>query len=394
MSGDPLRSDHYSIIPLRRKVISTTTVSDLSVADMSLHGATEGAEAATSAPRSIRRASSISAAEIEVKPVEWLWPGRVPMHALTVLAGDPGLGKSLLTIHLAAKLSQGELTGRPANVLMLTAEDPLGQVVRPRLEAAGADIRRVHFGSMMRDGVETPILLPDDVEALDSLVQERGARLVVIDPLMAHLAGGIDSWKDQKVRHALAPLHRMAERRATAVLVVAHLNKGQGTDPLQRLGGSIGIPAAARSVLLLGRDPDSPDGSRRVLAHVKSNVAAPVPSLAFALEAVRLPTSDIETVRIVDAGTSPYLATDLLSVERTQRGSKLAEAVAFLDEQLQEGPKPADELLVRAKQQRISHSTLKRAREERGVVSEKCGFSAGWIWFLPSSDDGEEAEAA
>ena len=323
------------------------------------------------------------------------------MHALTVLAGDPGLGKSLLTIHLAARLSRGELAGQPGNVLMLTAEDPLAQVVRPRLEAAGADISRVHFGSMSRDGIDTPILLPDDIAALGALVEQKKARLVVIDPLMAHLAGGIDSWKDQKVRQALAPLHQMSEQRATAVLVVAHLNKGQGSDPLQRLGGSIGIPAAARSVLLLGRDPDDPDGSRRILAHVKNNLAAPVASLAFTLESVQLAESGIETVRIVEAGPSSYHAVDLLSFERTDRGSKLTEAIALLEERLGTGPKLASELLEAGKELGISESTLKRAKNQLGVESEKAGFGAGWLWRLssaegetkPASDEGETKAA-
>lgn len=355
--------------------------------------ATEGAEATTSAPRNNRRAHLISAADIEVKPVEWLWHGRVPMHALTVLAGDPGLGKSLLTIDLAARLTRGELGGQPGNVLMLTAEDPLAQVVRPRLEAAGADISRVHFGSMNRDGVETPILLPNDIAELGSLVEQKNARLVVIDPLMAHLAGGVDSWKDQKVREALAPLHRMAEQRATAVLVVAHLNKGQSSDPLQRLGGSIGIPAAARSVLLLGRDPDDQDGPRRVLAPVKSNMAAPALSLAFELESMQLPGRDIETVRIVEAGVSEYQAADLLSIERPQRGSKLAGAVVFLEEELAEGPKLASELIESGKEVGYSESTLKRAKDELGIESQKAGFGVGWLWSLPTPES-SEAQAA
>jgi RecA-family ATPase len=360
---------------------------------MPLHGVTERAEAATSAPRNTRRAGSISAAEIELKPVEWLWPGRVPLHAITVLAGGPGLGKSLLTIQLAAKLTQGRLSGEPANVLMLTAEDPLAQIVRPRLEAAGANLDRIQFASMTRDGMETPILLPNDIAALGSLVEQKSARLVVIDPLMAHLAGSIDSWKDQKVRQALAPLHQLAEQKDTAVLVVAHLNKGQGNDPLQRLGGSIGIPAAARSVLLLGRDPDDPDGSRRVLAHVKNNMAAPVPSLAFTIQSVELADSAIETVRAVDAGLSSYQAADLLSIERPLRRSKLAEAVALIDEQLEDGSQLANELTAKAKELGISASTLKRARQERGVESRKSAFDAGWLWSLPQTEN-REVEAA
>jgi RecA-family ATPase len=277
----------------------------------------------------------------------WLWPERVPMNAITVLAGDPGLGKSLLTIRLAAKLTRGDLMEHPVNVLMLSAEDSLAHTVRPRLEAAGADIGRVHFGSMNRDGLDTSILLPSDVAELSRLVAEKDVGLVVIDPLMAHLGGAIDSWKDQTVRQALAPLHRMAEHTGTAVLVVAHLNKGQSTDPLQRLGGSIGIPAAARSVLLLGRDPDEPEDDRRVLAHAKSNVCPLAPSLAFVIEQVRLERSRVEAARIRELGTSPHWAADLLAFERPVRGARIAEAVAFLERELIEGPKPARELIER-----------------------------------------------
>jgi AAA domain len=311
------------------------------------------------------------------------------MHALTVLAGDPGLGKSLLTINLAARLSQGGLAPEPANVLMLTAEDPLGQVVVPRLHAAGADMSRVHFGSIERDRMETQILLPDDIAELGALVERTNARLVVIDPLMAHLAGAVDSWKDQKVRQALAPLQQMAEQTATAVLVVAHLNKGQSNDPLQRLGGSIGIPAAARSVLLLGRDPDGLDESRRVLAHVKNNLAAPAPSLVFELEGVELPDSGVETARIFEAGLSDYRAADLLSIEQSERGSKLSAAVGFIEEQLAQGPKLISELKATGQQLGFSETTLKRAKVELGVQSEKAEFDGGWLWYLPDEEAGE-----
>jgi hypothetical protein len=332
---------------------------------------------------------SRTAEEIELKPTDWLWSERVPMHAITVLAGDPGLGKSLLTISLVAKLTRGEFGGQPGDAIMLTAEDPLAQTVRPRLEAARADIARVHFGGISRDGFETPILLPDDVQALRGLVLEREAGLVVIDPLMAHLGGMINSWKDQMIRQALAPLHAMAEETGAAVLVVAHLNKGQGTDPLQRLGGSIGIPAAARSVLLLGRDPDDPDGNRRVLAHAKSNLGPLSPSLAFALEGVPVTDTGIEAGLIREVGTSTHRAEDLLSIERRERGARLAEATAFLDGELRERrPRLVKELIERAKHSGITEQTLKRARQELGVESNKLDFDRGWTWSLPVAESG------
>jgi hypothetical protein len=306
---------------LQEEHITHENVSGSHAADTPQTGAISNTQA-TRISASPKRSSVISrtAEEIELKPTDWLWPERVPMNAITVLAGDPGLGKSLLTINVVAKLTRGEFGGQPGDAIMLTAEDPLAQTVRPRLEAARADIARVHFGAICRDGFETPILLPDDVQALRGLVLDREAGLVVIDPLMAHLGGMINSWKDQMIRQALAPLHAMAEETGAAVLVVAHLNKGQGTDPLQRLGGSIGIPAAARSVLLLGRDPDEPDGNRRVLAHAKSNLGPLSPSLAFALEGVSLTDTGIEAGLIREVGTSRYRAEDLLSIERRERG--------------------------------------------------------------------------
>lgn len=355
-----------------------------------LSGAKRHVEIHGPQPKRSRRVTSISAAEIELKPIEWLWPGRIPANAITVLAGDPGLGKSLLTVDLAAQLTRGLLAPRPSDVVMLTAEDSLAHVVRPRLEVANADIERVHFGSIERDGIQTSILLPDDVEDLAKLVCEKQAKLVVIDPLMAHLSGAIDSWKDQKVRQALSPLHRMAEQTGAAVLVVAHLNKGQSTDPLQRLGGSIGIPAAARSVLLLGRDPEDADGDRRVLAQAKSNVGPLAPSLAFAVAQVELAGS-IEAARITEVGTSPHWAADLLAIERPVRGERLGEAIAFLERELAEGARPAGVLIARAAELSISQQTLKRARSQLGIESRKSDFDSGWTWSLPMPEEDTKA---
>jgi hypothetical protein len=345
---------------------------------------------ATSSPRS--NAISRTAAEIKLKPTDWLWPERVPMSAITVLAGDPGLGKSLLTISLVAQLTRGDLSGWFSAALMLTAEDSLASVVRPRLEAAGADLDLVHFGAICRDKVETPILLPDNVKELRALVLAKRARLVVVDPLMAHLPVQVNSWKDQMVRQALAPLHGLAEETGAAVLVVAHLNKGQGTDPLYRLGGSIGIPAAARSVLLLGRDPDDPNGNRRVLAHAKSNLGPLSASLTFEVESVKLPVLDAEVGRIREIGPSRHRAQDLLSVEQREASTKLAAAKTFLSEELREEPRSAKELTEKAKRAGISEQTLKRARQELSVESTKLDFDRGWSWSLPVNErSGDEA---
>jgi hypothetical protein len=278
------------------------------------------------------------------------------------------------------------LVVRRGGVLLLTAEDSREHTVLPRLVAAGADLERVHFAAISRDGFETPLLLPDDGAALRELTAEHGVRLVVIDPLSAHLAVGVDSWKDQKVSQALVPVHRLAEDTGVAILVVAHLNKGQGTNSLHRLSGSIGLPAAARSVLLLGRDPDDPDsdqGDQRVLAHVKSNVSRLADSLSLRIEPKAVSGFEDGVAAITETGISPYRGIDLLSEDPPKRGTKLLEAIGYLETELLTGPRLARELVVGAQTADISEQTLKRAKQQLRLESDKQGFEGAWMWRLP-----------
>lgn len=240
-----------------------------------------GAHARQSAAGRVTRASGVKAL-----PVTWLIPQRVPVGGVTLLAGDPKLGKSTLSCLYAARLSRG-VYGTPATTLFASAEDSFAHVIKPRRIAAGADLDLVaKFDVVDADGARN-LDLPDDVAALDGAAAETGARLVVIDPLNAHLAGSIDSWKDHGIRRALAPLARLADERDCAVMVVAHLNKQKSGDPLYRVGGSIGNVGAARSVLAFGRDPDDPDGERgnqRLLGHLACNWGSLADTQLYELE--------------------------------------------------------------------------------------------------------------
>jgi putative DNA primase/helicase len=331
-----------------------------------------------------QRAISLPASQVQAESVAWLWPGKIALGSLTLIAGDPGLGKSLLTCHLAAELSRGKMLGRPASTLMLTAEDSLATTVRPRLEVAGADLELVRFVQKGREGV----VLPGDVLELRRLLVEADARLLVIDPLMAHLPEGVNSWKDQSVRKALAPLHWLAGERDAAIVLVAHLNKSLEGDPLKRIGGSIGLGAAVRSAFLLGRDPGDAagvQGARRVLAHIKSNLAPLSSSLAY--EIVEASTAAVDGEKIVSArlvarGESTLTGTDMLGTGSNQ-GSALRAAVTFLENELTGGPVAADELMEAAAARGLSWPTVKRAKRELTVSSVKAGFDRGWIWSLP-----------
>lgn len=330
---------------------------------------------------------AIPASAVESKKVRWLWKERIPLGGLTLLAGDPGLGKSILTCDLAARLSRGELGEEAGVTLLASAEDSQEATLRPRLEAAGADLDRVFF--LERREFGGSLSLPRDIARLRGLVRKHGARLIVIDPLMAHLPASVNSWQDQSVRGALAPLHALADLTGAAVVVVAHLNKGQERDPLRRIGGSIGVPAAARSALLLARDPDDPEGeqgSRRVLAHVKSNLGPLAPSLHYEVETVTLPgDGDGETARLRLLGGSSYSGADLLASSIGGESTSLEEAKEFLKAELADGPKAATQLIATAADLGIADRTLKRAKAQLGIESTKTAFNGRWSWALKGS---------
>ena len=326
--------------------------------------------------------------DVKPKRVEWLWRGRVPFGKPTILDGDPGLGKSTLTLEIAARLSRGEPLpgdnerGEPAGVVILSAEDGLGDTIRPRLEAAGADLERIVAIPVVRlmGGGEDLPEIPRDLPVVERAVREIGARLVIVDPLMAHLGAHVSAHRDQDVRRALAPLARLAEETGAAVVVVRHLNKRTEGNPLYRGGGSIGIIGAARSGLLVAKDPDNDE--RRILAVSKSNLARTPEALAFRLE------ERGEAVRVRWEGPSPHTARTLLAVpeEDAERGA-LDEAKQFLRELLTPAVVATRDVTKEARSAGISEKTLRRAKDALGVRAVKDGFHGGWRWTLPSPLD-------
>lgn len=215
--------------------------------------------------------------DVQPEPVRWLWSGRVPEGKITVLDGDPGLGKSTMVFDLAARLSAGrpmpgEGYGVQGHVVIWSVEDGLADTIRPRLEAAGADLSRI-------TAITEILSLPEDLPRLFALITATKARLFILDPLMAALSSGVKSNNDQDIRRTLAQLQDLGQRTGCAILIIRHLNKGEG-PAMYRGGGSIGIIGAARSGLVVGKDPRMPE-TRRILARTKCNLAPPVPALCY-----------------------------------------------------------------------------------------------------------------
>jgi hypothetical protein len=311
--------------------------------------------------------ATIRASEVMAEKVAWLWPGRVPLAMPTVLGGFPGVGKSTILYDLAARTSR-----EGKNVLILTAEDHLSAVVRPRLEAAEADLDLVH---LMVD----PITLPDDVGVLGNKVRELDAALVTVDPLVAFIGDSVNSHRDHHVRRVLAPLADLAESTGAAVTLVIHTNKGSDSEPLMRISGSVGFTGAARSVLLAADDPN--DEGRRILAVAKSNLAEFPPPLAYHLVGVEL-AHEIITSKVEWLGEAPEVdVRELLGRREPEERTQVDEAVDYLRQVgVLDAAQPAKDLEREAESIGIHEKALQRARRRLNVPVWKDGFPGVWMW--------------
>jgi len=332
--------------------------------------------------RPARQPISTRLADVAPEQVAWLWPGYIPLGKLTVLDGDPGNGKSTLTTDLAARVTNGapmpdgcksDLDG-PANVILVSAEDGPGDTIRPRADAAGADVRRVHLLTDVesRDDADRPIrrlwTMPQDLDVLRVLIDQTGSRLVVLDPLSAVLSGSVDSYRDQDVRGALRPLHDVADATGAAILIVRHLTKSGGANALYRGGGSIGIIGAARAGLIVAKDPDDEDGPTRILAPNKNNLAPMAASLRYELE----DAPEFGCARVHWLGPTTHSANSLLAEPTSEdERSERDEIADMLKEATAGEPLAVDEfrrLLAKAGYH-PSASTLSRARRRAGVTT-------------------------
>jgi hypothetical protein len=334
----------------------------------------------------------VTLATVTPERVSWLWAGRLPAGKLVVLDGDPAVGKSTMAVDIAARLSTG--AGWPdggscpaGDVVVLSAEDGLADTIRPRLDAAGADPGRVHALTEMRyvddEGTNrTRAVTLADASIIEQAVTRHAARLLVVDVLMAYLPGKVDSHRDQDIRTVLSALAAMAERTGCCVLLLRHLNKASGGNPLYRGGGSIVIVGAARAAMLAAVDPD--DETRRVLAVTKSNLAAMPPALAYRL----VDSPDHGCARVEWLGATEHRAADLLGRhedddERSERDEAAEWLLSYLSDR--EGEAKAADVLKAAKADGIAERTMQRARKRAGIESQRRGFGEGAVWTIPAT---------
>ena len=297
----------------------------------------------------------IRMSDVELTPVEWLWKPYLPFGKLSVLQGNPGEGKTYFAMHLAAACTNGKLLPNmermePFNVIYQTAEDGLGDTVKPRLIEAGADLDRV----LVIDDSEVQLTLSD--ERIEKAIIENNARLVIIDPIQAYLGADVDMNRANEVRPIFMRLGQVAQRTGCAILLIGHLNKAAGMQSLQRGLGSIDIAAAVRSVMFIGKLKHDP--TMRILTHEKSSLAPPGVSLAFSL-------GDEGGFRWV--GEYDITADEMLSGIEPQRETKTQQAKDLICALLAGGKQVLSKDIDKAALERgIPGRTVRDAKRELG----------------------------
>ena len=345
------------------------------------------------------RARLTCAFDLKPREVEWLWSGRVPLGMITMFAGDPKLGKSFVTLAMAAALSRGlpmPMSDRPqerGSTILMSAEDDPNRTIVPRLEAAGADRTKVHFlDSIIRpNGSETLPSLRADIDAIAAAAVRLGdCRLIVIDPVTAFLHG-VDDHRNAALRSVLMPLKILAERLGAAVVLVSHATKGGSGNGKHRVLGSIGYVGVCRANYFFIADPHDPTGRRVLMLDNGGNVAAPARTLAFVIEdrgnGPLVEWSDEPVAITIEEALRPKTAHVL-------NGGRAGEHLAcdgWLRAFLIGGVAPAVDVVRAGNAVGFSKDQIRRAKSRIGAVARKEGFNkdAQWSWELPAGAPGQ-----
>ena len=320
----------------------------------------------------------INMEQVEVEKIDWLLYPFIPFGKVTIVQGDPGEGKTTMVLQIIAKLTKGEavlpsdsdesdleektMALEPVNVIYQTAEDGLGDTIKPRLLSAGADCSRV----MVIDDNDQALTMMD--ARLEEAIIKTNARLVVLDPIQGFLGTAVDMHRANEIRPLMKRVAVLAEKYHCAIILIGHMNKNSNGKSSYRGLGSIDFQAAARSVLIVGRIKDEPE--IRVVCHVKSSLAPEGKSIAFRLDK----DTGFEWI-----GEYDISADDLLSGDN--RGQKIHAAKEFLKEILASGSVAQTKVAKEAESRRIKKKTLWNAKKELEIDSVKIGNQ--WFWMLP-----------
>ena len=346
-----------------------------------------------------RRLRLTAASSIVPRRVRWLWDGRWPLGALTLVAGQAGLGKSTIVYDRVARITRGELPGEmhgiPAGALICATEDSWEYTIAPRMIAAGADLEKVWRIDVLDEDIVTGLVLPRDLPAVAASAFEVSAAVLVLDPLTSRVQTGLDTHKDSETRRALEPLADLADRCRLTVVGLMHLNKGGGSDPLTALNGSTAFGGVARSVSFAMFDPDDEERRRKLFGTPKNNLGrSDLPTLAFCTVGVdvTIPGEDepasvgrIEWLDEVEGSIGD-------AMERANQDPETRTAIGgaaeWLKDYLTRCGGSADSMAIREAGRGEGHNarTLQRAMKRVGARAEsiKDAFPRRTLWTLQS----------
>jgi len=328
--------------------------------------------------------------DVESKPVNWLWHKRLALGKMSLLSGDPGLGKSLITLDFVQRITTGSnwpVDNSPCeqgSVILLSAEDEADDTIKPRLETIGADISKVFVITSVYDfdkdnnKIDRLVSFKKDVNKIEEIINKiQDCRMIVIDPITAYMEG-TDSYKNSEVRTFLAPIKSLAEKTGIAVLLVSHLNKSTGHNAINRISGSGALPASCRAVYNVSKDED--DENVRYFIPVKNNLGSDQGAFTYQI------ASSGNDMPVVKWGESiiDLTADEAMGSTHGESRSAVDEAADFLEQELSYGSMKMIDLKEKAKQNDISTASLKRAKKLKGVIADREGGKDGyWYWHFP-----------
>jgi hypothetical protein len=352
----------------------------------------------------------VCAADIVPRPLDWIWTGHLLRGSQELLSGLPDHLKSVIQIGWVACATarlpwpNGAPAIEPMNVIMLTAEDTLDQIVIPRLLAAGANMSRVQIIKCIKTDERTKrqFLLAEDLERLEWSVKKIGdVGLITIDPITAYMGGKTDSHKATEVRAQLGPLKDFSEHMNIAISTITHPPKSAGARAIDHFIASQAFIAACRvGHLVVTEMEDNDFGDRaptgRMLFTNVRNTAhdGKMPTLAYRKEKAVVNQADgITAPRIVWEGSVNITSDEAVAALSAKKQSdQQIKVQAFLRELLKDGKQvPQKEIEEAAEAKGFTAKQLRTAREKLGIHTdkEKGTMSGGWVWQLPDPSKGK-----